>query len=44
MIKMSHFPDLPNTLGSLILHYVTFPIQKMYDVFGMSFLQEKMTF
>lgn len=36
VIKVSHFPDLPDTLGSLILNYVTSPIQKLYDVFGMS--------
>jgi hypothetical protein len=26
------------------LKYITLPIQKMYDVFDMSFLHEKMTF
>lgn len=44
MIKVSHFVDLTDILDSSIQNHVTLPIQKICDVFDMSFLEEKMTF
>ena len=44
MIKVSHFADLSHALGALILSCFILPIQKMYDIFGMSLLPEETTF